>query len=143
MQYLVDAAIDVAQLIDMVSSDERGGTAAFIGSVRRGPDDGPVVGIEYSAYEAMVETQLDKIIARAAERWPQARVEVRHRIGRVATREASVAVVVGAPHRAEAFAACRYVVEQLKQRVPIWKREILETGERRWRTGDLSPEEHP
>ncbi len=142
MGYLVRAPIDVGRLIESVSSAEHGGTATFVGSVRRGPEDGPVVAIEYYAYEAMAETQLDRIMERVAKRWPQARVEVRHRLGRVATREASVAVVVSAPHRAEAFAVCRFVIEQLKQHVPIWKREILESGEERWRGDEASAEEH-
>lgn len=142
MGYLVRAPIDVGQLIESVSSAEHGGTATFVGSVRRGPEDGPVVAIEYSAYEAMAETQMDRIMERVAKRWPQARVEVRHRLGRVATREASVAVAVSAPHRAEAFAVCRFVIEQLKRHVPIWKREILESGEERWRGDEGPAEEH-
>jgi molybdopterin synthase catalytic subunit len=141
VKHLIRAPIDVARLIDLVASEEHGGTALFIGSVRRGPEDGPVAAIEYSAYETMAEKQLDEIVARAVERWPRARVELRHRLGRVATGEASVAVAASAPHRDQAFAVCRYVVEQLKQHVPIWKREVLETGEERWRANELSPEE--
>jgi len=141
VKYLIREPIDVARLIDLVLSDEHGGTALFIGSVRRGPEDGPVVAIEYTAYEAMAEKQLDKIVGRAVEQWPRARVELCHRLGRVATGEASVVVAASAPHRDQAFALCRYVVEQLKQHVPIWKRELLETGEERWRANQLSPPE--
>lgn len=141
MKYLVRAPIDVARLIDLVSSDGHGGTAVFIGSVRRGPEDGPVVAIEYSAYESMAELELDKIVTRAADQWPSCRIEVRHRLGRVATGEASVAAVASTPHRGQAFAVCRYVIEELKRKVPIWKNEILETGDRRWGAGEIPPEE--
>jgi molybdopterin synthase catalytic subunit len=141
VKYLVHAPIDVARLIDLVSSDGHGGTAVFIGSVRRGPEDGPVVAIDYSAYESMAELELDKVVARAAEQWPGSRIEVRHRLGRVETGEASVAAVASTPHRDQAFAVCRYVIEELKRTVPIWKREILETGDRRWRGNEVRPEE--
>ncbi len=130
--YLVHERIDPASLIDRVKP-EHGGTAAFVGTVRRGPEDGPVVAIEYSAYEEMAEAEFSRIVSRAAERWPGARVEIRHRLGRVPTGEASVAVAVSAPHRAEAFDACRLVIEELKKNVPIWKREILDDGTNRWR----------
>ncbi len=116
-----------------VSGPGRGGATVFVGSVRRGPDDGPVVAIQYSAYEEMAEPEFARIVAEASEKWPDARALVQHRLGRIATGEASIAVVCAAPHRADAFAACRYVVEQVKERVPIWKKEVFEDGVERWR----------
>ena len=89
--------------------------------------------IEYSAYEAMLEAEFARIVGEAADQWPEVRVAARHRLGSVATGEASIAVAAGAPHRADAFAACRYVIEEAKVRLPIWKREIREDGTANWR----------
>jgi molybdopterin synthase catalytic subunit len=125
-------ALDVAPLLASVQSDGRGGTALFLGTVRRSPDDGEVAGIEYSAYAAMAEEELGRIVSEAREHWPEASVEVRHRLGYVPTGEASVAVAAAAPHRADAFAACRWVVDEVKRRAPIWKKEHLAGGAARW-----------
>lgn len=124
--------LDVAALSASVAGAGLGGTTAFIGTVRRSAEDGDVVGIEYSAYEAMAEAEFARILAEAAQRWAAARVAVRHRLGRVATGEASVVVVAAAPHRAEAFAACQFVIDETKRRVPIWKKEHLASGRARW-----------
>ncbi len=124
--------LDAAALSASVAGEGLGGAAAFIGTVRRSAEDGDVVGIEYSAYEAMAEAEFARILAEAAQRWATARVVVRHRLGRVPTGEASVVVVAAAPHRAEAFAACRFVIDETKRRVPIWKKEHLATGQARW-----------
>ncbi len=130
---LVRGPIDIAELTQAVSDSHLGGTTLFVGSVRRGPDDGPVIAIEYSAYDEMAEAEFDRILAEATLRWPAARVKVRHRLGRIPVGEASIAVIAASPHRADAFAACRYVIEEMKQRVPIWKKEILQDGAERWR----------
>lgn len=133
--WLTDQAIDVGQLVAAVADPGLGGTVVFLGTVRRSADDGDVAAIEYSAYREMAGEELDRILAEAASRWPAARVTLRHRLGEVPTGEASVAVVAAAPHRAEAFAAARYVIEETKRRVPIWKRERLAGGAARWVEG--------
>jgi len=133
--WLTDQPIDVGSLIAAVASDGSGGTVAFLGTVRRSPEDGDVASIEYSAYREMAAAELDRIVAEAAARWPDARVALRHRLGGVPTGEASVAVVAAAPHRAEAFAAARFVIDETKRRVPIWKRERLGSGVARWVEG--------
>jgi molybdopterin synthase catalytic subunit len=127
--------IDVGALLAELRDDGRGATAVFLGSVRSGPDDGPVTAIEYSAYEAMVGEEFGRIVAEAAGRWPGTAYRVRHRVGRVSAGDPSIAVAASAPHRAEAFEACRYVIEEAKQRLPVWKREILADGTTRWREG--------
>jgi len=109
-----------------------GATAVFLGTVRRSAEDGEVVGIDYSGYEAMAEAEFARILTEAGERWPGAQIALRHRLGYVPTGEASAAVVVAAPHRAEAFAACRFVIDETKRRVPVWKKERLATGVARW-----------
>jgi molybdopterin synthase catalytic subunit len=130
--HLTTQALDVAPLLASVQGDGNGGTALFLGTVRRSAEDGEVAGIEYSAYEAMAEEELGRIIGEAREHWPKARAEIRHRLGYVATGEASVAVVAAAPHRADAFAACRWVIDEVKRRAPIWKKEYLAGGAARW-----------
>jgi molybdopterin synthase catalytic subunit len=142
--YLTRDPIDVAMLLRQVSDPGSGGTALFLGTVRRGPDDGPVESIDYSAYESMAEGELLRIVGEGLERWPQARVAVQHRLGEVQAGEASVAVVAAAPHRAEAFEACRWVIEEIKRRLPVWKRERLAEGTVRWReNGPPLAQPHP
>lgn len=125
--------IDIGSLIDEVSSPERGGTVVFLGSVRRGPDDGAVVAIEYSAYEEMAEQEFGRILASARDRWPAAGFAARHRLGTLPAGAPSIAVAAAAPHRAEAFEAARWVIEEAKGRLPIWKREQFDDGTRSWR----------
>lgn len=130
--FLTDRAVDVGALLAEVQRPECGATALFLGTVRAGAEDGDVRGIEYSAYPEMAEAELGRIVAGALERWPTARIALRHRTGYIPLGEASIAVAAAAPHRSEAFEACRYVIEEVKHRAPIWKRETLGSGETRW-----------
>jgi molybdopterin synthase catalytic subunit len=124
--------ISPAALLAEVASPECGGICLFLGTVRDGPEDGGVTGIEYSAYEPMAVAELDRIRAEAVKRWPGARIAVRHRLGLVATEDASIGIAVAAPHREAAFAACRYVIEAVKQRLPVWKKELRADGTMLW-----------
>ncbi len=136
MAFLVNDPIDTAALLERVSGPTLGGAVLFCGMVRAGPDDGPVIAIEYSAYDGMAELEFAKIVAEAATKWPEAPVELEHRMGRVPIGEASIAIAAAAPHRAEAFEVCRFVIDEVKVRVPIWKREFLDDGESHWRAND-------
>lgn len=118
--HLTRDQITVETLLAEVAGPERGGTCVFVGTVRA--DDG-VTAIDYSAYDVMAEAELDRMIAEARDRWPHARVAVRHRLGVIRVGEASIAIACAAPHRAEAFEACRYVIEEVKRRLPVWKKE--------------------
>ncbi|MBE0593431.1 MAG: molybdenum cofactor biosynthesis protein MoaE [Gemmatimonadales bacterium] len=133
MTFVTRSPIDIGALIGIVSDKGRGGTVAFLGSVRRSREDGPVVAIEYSAYEEMLETEFGKIVAEARLRWPGAGIAAQHRLGEVPAGAPSLAAVVAAAHRDEAFEAARYVVEEAKRRLPVWKRERFEDGTARWR----------
>ncbi len=137
--YLTRNRIALDELLAEVSSPERGGTCVFLGTVRNGPDEHGVTAIEYSAYEAMVELELGHIVAEAQERWGGGRVGVRHRLGLIPAGEASVAIVAAAPHRAQAFEACRYIIEEVKRRVPVWKKELRADGSEVW----VDPAGHP
>jgi len=130
--YLTQSAILLDHLLAEVRGPERGGTCVFLGSVRNGSEESGVTEIEYSAYDAMAEAELERILAETRERWPDARVALRHRLGRVPVGEASIAIVAAAPHRAEAFAACRHVIEAVKRRLPIWKKEYRADGTAEW-----------
>ncbi len=133
MKYLSHSPIDPAALLAEVSDPGCGGTALFLGTVRRSEEDGPVRAIEYSAYEEMAEAECEKILAETKDRWPEVRCAIKHRLGEVPAGEVSIAVAAAAPHRAEAFTACRYLIEEAKKRLPIWKRELMDDGTRRWR----------
>ncbi len=130
--YLTRSPISVERLLAEVASRERGGTCLFLGTVRNGPEEARVTAIEYSAYDEMVEAELARILSEARERWPEARVAVRHRFGTIPVGEASIAIVAAAPHRVQSFEACRYVIEEVKRRVPIWKKEQRADGSEVW-----------
>jgi molybdopterin synthase catalytic subunit len=132
MPYLTRSPISPDALLASVASPACGGTCVFLGTVRDAPEDGAVTGIEYSAYEEMAEVELGRILDEARDRWPGARVALLHRIGLIPVREASIVIAAAAPHRAQAFDACRYVIEQVKQRLPMWKKEHRSDGSTTW-----------
>jgi molybdopterin synthase catalytic subunit len=129
--FLTDSPITLDALVGEVRTDDRGGIAAFLGVVRNHHGGRAVVEIEYQAYGEMAELECARILAEAHQRWP-CRVALRHRTGRLRVGETAVAVVAASVHRDEAFAACRYVIEEVKRRVPIWKRERYADGTEAW-----------
>lgn len=129
---LVDGPIDVTALTREVASTSNGATVLFVGSVRDVHDGRPVTGMEYSAYKSMAEREMSDIVREASEQFGTSDVVVEHRLGALELGEASVAIAVGHPHRDGAYAASRYVIEQLKRRVPIWKLEHYVDGTREW-----------
>lgn len=129
---ITDQPIDVAELIRRVTGSECGAVSLFLGTVRDENGGRPVTGIEYSAYREMALKELSRIVEEAAFRFGTTRIAVEHRVGYLSVGEASVAIAVGDPHRAPALDATRYVIEELKKRVPIWKREHYVDGTREW-----------
>ena len=122
--------IDPRALVSEVSGPCSGAIALFLGTVRdHSPGRQGITHLEYEAYEAHVEGRIKEIIAEAMARWPVNGVVVEHRVGRVELTEASVAVAVACAHRAEAFEAARYLIDELKSRAPIWKKEVWPEGE--------------
>ena len=105
---------------------------SFVGTVREVNDGRPVQGIEYAAYEAMAERELEQIAREAAAQFGTVHIVVEHRLGSLALGEVSVAIAVAHPHRGAAYEASRFVIEELKRRVPIWKREDYADGTREW-----------
>jgi len=127
--YLTRSSISVESLLATVQSPDRGGTCVFLGTVR-GEED--VTAIDYSAYDDMAVAEIERILAEAAQRWKEARVTLQHRLGLVPVGETSIGIAAAAPHRDEAFAACRYVIEEVKQRLPVWKKELHADGSATW-----------
>jgi molybdopterin synthase catalytic subunit len=142
---IVTRAIDAAALLAEVSSVGSGATSLFLGTVRDVNDGREVTGMEYSAYGAMAERELAKIAAEAAQRFDNAAIVVEHRVGALALGDISVAVAAAHPHRRQALDATRFVIEELKRRVPVWKREHYADGTREWvdPTGALARQAAP
>ncbi|MDA1080502.1 MAG: molybdenum cofactor biosynthesis protein MoaE [Gemmatimonadetes bacterium] len=129
---VVDRALNPAALEAEVADPGSGATSVFIGTVRDSHAGRSVTGIEYSAYTTMAERELAAIATEATERTGVASLVVEHRIGALAVGEASVVIALSHAHRAEALAATSFVIEELKRRVPIWKREMYTDGTREW-----------
>lgn len=116
-------------LADAVTVPEAGGVCVFLGVVRNNNAGRPVVALEYEAHVPMAEAKMKDIGEQVHRRWPDVRqVAMVHRIGRLAIGEASVVIAVSAAHRREAFEACHFAIDRLKETVPIWKREVFEDG---------------
>ncbi|MHB1922099.1 MAG: molybdenum cofactor biosynthesis protein MoaE [Chitinophagaceae bacterium] len=125
---ITSQAISPGICLDWVNSPENGGINVFIGTVRNRTRDKPVIGLEFEAYEPMALMEMEKIALAAIRQWPVQKVLIHHRTGWLIPGEIAVVIAVGAAHREAAFEACRYIIETLKQRVPIWKKEVFEDG---------------
>lgn len=129
MVKLTHQPIDVEGIRGQADLTAAGGVVTFEGRVRNQTGGRRVRFLEYEAYESMAASELERIRDEALRRWPLRSVSIVHRLGRVEIDEPSVFIVVGAGHRAEAFEACRWVIDTLKNRAPIWKKEYFEDGE--------------
>jgi molybdopterin synthase catalytic subunit len=129
--YLSQSPLDVAGLIARVAAPSQGGIASFLGQVRDHHEGRGVQRLEYSAYGPMAEAECAHIVAEAEARWP-VRIALQHRVGRLEIGDVAVAVAAGGAHREEAFAACRFVIEEVKRRVPVWKKEFYADGTVEW-----------
>lgn len=126
---ITENAIDVQKVIDAVASLGAGGVNIFIGNVRGTAQAKTVRWLEYEAYEGMAVAEIKKIIEAATHRWGLLGCAVCHRVGTLKPGETAVVVAVSAPHRKESFEACEFIIDQLKTKVPIWKKEVFENGE--------------
>lgn len=137
---LVRQVIDASALASAVADAANGATAIFIGTVRSNNEGREVTGIEYSSYEKMADRELTSILAEARDRFGIAGAVLEHRLGSLAVGEASIGVAVAHPHRAPALDALRYIVDETKQRAPIWKLELYADGTREWvSAGSVTP----
>ncbi len=124
--------IDVQAVLESVRNADAGGIDVFVGTTRNHSKGRGVVGLEYEAYVPMALKCLEDIAQEARKRWNLCNVSIVHRIGKVGIGEASVVIAVSSAHRDEAFRACRFLIDRLKEVVPIWKREFFADGTVEW-----------
>ena len=127
--WLSDEPLDVSQAVARVNGPGMGGIVTFVGAVRDNARGREIRHLEYEAYPEMAEREMQKIADEAAERWPGCAVSIGHRAGHLEVGDLAVVIAAAAPHRAEAFAACRFAIDTLKETVPIWKKEVATDGE--------------
>jgi molybdopterin converting factor subunit 1 len=123
-----DRPLDEAEVVSRVSGPDAGGIVSFVGNVRDTARGHDIEYLEYEAYPEMAEREMEKVATEAAAQWPGTRVAIAHRVGHLEIGDAAVVVVAASAHRGEAFAACRFAIDTLKVRVPIWKREVASDG---------------
>jgi molybdopterin synthase catalytic subunit len=127
--------LDIERIVAALAADPEsaagrdGAVVTFLGLVRNHNIGRSVRYLEYEAYEPLALKAFERIETEITERWPSARLALHHRVGRLEVGEASVAIVVRSPHRGDAYAACRYAIERVKQIAPIWKREFFDGGD--------------
>jgi molybdopterin synthase catalytic subunit len=129
---IVGHPLDPASLLAEVASTDSGASTLFVGTVRRVNEGREVTGIDYSAYAPMAEREMASVVEEAAERFGTTRLVVEHRIGTLTLGDASIVIAVSHARRAAAMEAQRFVIEEVKRRVPIWKREHYADGTREW-----------
>ena len=130
--------IDIERVLAAVDDDETGGLVFFVGRVRNRSNGRNVSQMIYEGYDEMAKSELIKIAAQATEKWTVKKIALVHRLGRLSLGDASVVIAVACEHRAQAFDACRFAIDRLKKRLPIWKKEYGEDGQ--WWVEGVKPE---
>ncbi|OHD70620.1 MAG: molybdenum cofactor biosynthesis protein MoaE [Spirochaetes bacterium RBG_16_49_21] len=125
---LQNEPIDMAQMLHEVESDSDGAVVSFVGKVRKNSRGKNVLHLEYEAYREMARKELAKAADEAEEKWGISNCLVAHRFGRIEVGEASIIIAVSSPHRHEAFLAAQYLIDTVKKKVPIWKKEYYSDG---------------
>ena len=138
------APLELDRVVRAVSAATAGGIDLFLGTTRseRRHDGIDLVALDYEAYAEMAITQMNALIAAARERWPIVRAAILHRVGRVEVTQPSVIIAVACPHRSDAFEACRFLIDDLKKSVTIWKREVWADGSMTWVHPETGVVEH-
>jgi molybdopterin synthase catalytic subunit len=136
---LTSDPIDCAAIVDKVQSHQAGAVVLFLGTTREFTGDKRTTSLDYEAYPAMATAKMAELESQARARWPLCHCMIIHRLGHLKLGEASVAVAVSSPHRGEAFEAARWLIDTLKQVVPIWKKENWSDGTSEW----VHPQETP
>jgi len=129
MIIITEEPIDTQAIIEAVQADGAGAINVFIGTVRNQTQAKPVTKLDFEAYDSMAVKKMQEIANQAAEHWPIQKVAIIHRKGSLQIGEAAVVIAVSTPHRKASFEACEFIIDTLKQVVPIWKKEIFEDGE--------------
>ena len=131
---ILAAELPAARCVEFVSDGRAGGIDIFLGTTRaeKSSSGQDLLSLDYEAYEEMALQQLRDLAKRAREKWPIVKLVILHRIGRVEVGKPSVAIAVSTPHRAQAFEACKYLIDQLKADIAIWKKEVWSDGSSSW-----------
>ena len=125
--------IEIGPVVEFVTEDQVGGIALFLGTTRAETAAGrQLIALDYEAYAGMALSQMRDLARKARDRWPVRRLAILHRTGRVPLSQPSVIIAVSTPHRADAFDACRWIIDTLKADVAIWKKEVWSDGAGRW-----------
>jgi molybdopterin synthase catalytic subunit len=137
---LLTSPLEVARATEFVSVPKAGGIDIFLGTTRAelSASGHELIALDYQAYDSMARRQLKDLADGARQKWPVLRLAILHRLGRVLVGEASVLIAVSTPHRAESFEACRWIIDQLKKDVTIWKQEIWAGGQATWVHADTN-----
>lgn len=126
---ILDGELSLVLCEELISNEANGGNCFFTGTVRNHSRDKEVVQLDYSSYSSMAKKEIQKICDRAASLWPIRNIVVHHRVGILGLCDKAVIIGIGSTHRKEAFAACEYIIDELKKSVPIWKKESYVDGE--------------
>ncbi|MBD3675541.1 MAG: molybdenum cofactor biosynthesis protein MoaE [Planctomycetaceae bacterium] len=129
---LTDKPIDYHLVTESVRTPRAGAVVLFLGTVREFTDDQQTTALDYDAYPEMAITKMEELVAEAGEKWPILNAVIEHRVGHLELGEVCVAVAVSSPHRKEAFHAGQFLIDELKVRVPIWKKENWIDGQSEW-----------
>lgn len=129
MILVTDQPLDTQAIIKSVESPEGGAVNVFIGTVRNATKGKEVLKLEFEAYEPMATKEITNIVETAKSKWPLLKVAVHHRTGTMQIGDVPVVIAVSTPHRTAGFEACQYIIDTLKESVPIWKKEFFEDGE--------------
>ena len=134
-----EGPVDVERFLHGFASPEDGAVLLFLGTVRDHNDGRAVEGLEYEAYREMGEEVLAAIARETESRFGTGRIGIHHRTGKLAVGEVSTVIAVATPHREEAYGASRYIIEEIKKRLPVWKKEIYAGGDSHWLDGKVPP----
>lgn len=126
---VTDQPLDTQAIIKSVESPEGGAVNVFIGTVRNATKGKEVLKLEFEAYEPMATKEITNIVETAKSKWPLLKVAVHHRTGTMQIGDVPVVIAISTPHRTTGFEACQYIIDTLKESVPIWKKEFFEDGE--------------
>ena len=132
---LSENPLDVGAAFEAVQTPAAGGVAIFAGTTRQWTDGRETARLDYESYGPMALKEMHRLADEAAARWPVEKLCLWHRLGAVPPAEPSVVIAVATPHRAAAFDACRFLIDALKEQVPIWKREVYADGQTEWVEG--------
>ncbi len=139
MVEITEGEIDTKDVTERVRSDQAGAVCLFLGTVREMTGERRTASLDYEAYPVMAQKKMEELEAEARRRWPIIEAAIVHRVGHLDLGEISVAVAVSTPHRVQSFEACRWLIDTLKEVVPIWKKEVWADGTEEWVHPGLKP----